>query len=80
MVTLPTRDGGTVTVTRCGALVDMHVQDSTGRTVATVVRPVCEAARLLPELRNLPVSLGGPQAAPLPAGRSGLNFQHPRAD
>ncbi|GAA2781591.1 hypothetical protein GCM10019017_28150 [Streptomyces showdoensis] len=52
MVTLQTRDGGTVTVTRHGALVDMHLRNAAGRTVATVVRPVCEAARLLPELRG----------------------------
>ncbi len=38
MVTLPTLDGGTVEVTRCGALVDIRVRDAEGRTVATVVR------------------------------------------
>ncbi|MEV7844106.1 hypothetical protein AB0O50_08975 [Streptomyces cyaneofuscatus] len=47
MVTLPTTDGGTVTVTRCGELVDLHVRDSSGRTVATVTRRAGEAVRLL---------------------------------
>lgn len=45
--TIPTRDGGTVTVTRCGELVDIHVRDAEGRTVATVSRRAGEAARLL---------------------------------
>ncbi|MFJ2783666.1 MULTISPECIES: hypothetical protein [unclassified Streptomyces] len=44
---LPTRDGGTVTVTRRGRLVDMHVRDAEGRTVATVVRPADQADTLL---------------------------------
>lgn len=52
MVTLPTTDGGTVTVTRCGELVDMHVRDSSGRTVATVTRRAGEAARLLAGIRR----------------------------
>lgn len=43
MVTLPSRDGGTVTVTRCGALVDIHVRDAEGRTVATVTRRAGDA-------------------------------------
>lgn len=47
MITLPTRDGGTVEITRCGPLVDIHVRDSEGRTVATVTRRAGEAARLL---------------------------------
>ncbi|MFE2977484.1 hypothetical protein [Streptomyces sp. NPDC059258] len=47
MITVPTRDGGTVEITRCGALVDLHVRDAEGRTVATVVRRACEAARIL---------------------------------
>lgn len=51
MVTIPTRDGGTVTVIRCGALVDIHVRDAEGRTIATVTRRAGEAARLLSAAR-----------------------------
>lgn len=51
-MTLPTTDGGTVTVTRCGELVDLHVRDSSGRTVATVTRRAGEAARLLAGIRR----------------------------
>lgn len=47
MVTLTTSDGGTVRITRCGALVDIHVRDAEGRTVATVTRRAGEAALLL---------------------------------
>lgn len=46
-VIVGTRDGGTVEVTRCGGLVDLHVRDREGRTVATVTRPVRDAALLL---------------------------------
>lgn len=46
-VIVDTRDGGTVEVTRCGGLVDLHVRDSEGRTVATITRPVRDAALLL---------------------------------
>lgn len=46
-VIVGTRDGGTVEVTRCGGLVDLHVRDREGRTVATVTRPVRAAALLL---------------------------------
>ncbi|MEU5429012.1 hypothetical protein AB0H73_25945 [Streptomyces olivoreticuli] len=55
VVTIPTRDGGTVTVTRCGALVDIHVRDVGGRTVATVTRRAGEVPLLLsrpPDRRN----------------------------
>lgn len=45
---LRTRDAGTVTVTRCGALVDIHVRDAEGRTVATVARRADAAAGLFP--------------------------------
>lgn len=38
MITLPTGNGGTVEITCIGALVDIHVRDATGRTVATVTR------------------------------------------
>ncbi|MFJ7061105.1 hypothetical protein ACIQVA_25840 [Streptomyces microflavus] len=48
---MTTRDGGTATVTRCGELVDIHVRDRSGRTVATVTRRAGEAARLLPIYR-----------------------------
>lgn len=51
MVTMTTRDGGTVTATHCGELVDIHVRDRSGRTVATVTRRAREAARLLPIYR-----------------------------
>ncbi len=51
MVTLPARDGGTVTVTRYGALVDIHVRDASGRTVATVTRAAGVAAALLSRCR-----------------------------
>ncbi len=54
MVTMATRDGGTVTVTRCGELVDIHVRDSSGRTVATVTRRLGEAARLLVGYGGIP--------------------------
>lgn len=37
-MTLPTLDGGTIEITRYGALADYHVRDSSGRTVATVTR------------------------------------------
>ncbi|MEW2034921.1 hypothetical protein AB0901_31020 [Streptomyces roseifaciens] len=37
-MTIPTRDGGTMAITRRGALVDVHLRDREGRTVATVVR------------------------------------------
>ncbi|MET8706507.1 hypothetical protein [Streptomyces californicus] len=47
MVTVPTRDGGTVEITRRGPLVDLHVRDAEGRTVATVVRRASEAARIM---------------------------------
>lgn len=47
MITLPTRDGGTIRITRCGLLVDIHVRDSEGRTVATVIRRAGDAAQLL---------------------------------
>ena len=55
MVTLPTRDGGTVEITRCGALVDVHVRDAQGRTVATVVRRAGETALLLSQRRPLKI-------------------------
>ncbi|GAA3856256.1 hypothetical protein GCM10023084_07680 [Streptomyces lacrimifluminis] len=54
MVTMTTGDGGTVTVTRCGELVDIHVRDSSGRTVATVTRRAGEAALLLSGSRRKP--------------------------
>ncbi|MGW2380221.1 hypothetical protein [Streptomyces sp. NPDC001658] len=54
MVTMTTSDGGTVTVTRCGELVDIHVRDSSGRTVATVTRRAGEAALLLGGYRTEP--------------------------
>lgn len=47
MITLPTRDGGTIEITRCGPLVDIHVRDSGGRTVATVTRRAGDAVRML---------------------------------
>lgn len=47
MVTVPTRDGGTVEITRRGSLVDLHVRDAEGRTIATVVRRAGDAALLL---------------------------------
>lgn len=47
MTVIPTRDGGTAEITRCGALVDIHVRDAEGRTVATVTRRAGEASRLL---------------------------------
>ncbi|MBB5934590.1 hypothetical protein FHS42_001637 [Streptomyces zagrosensis] len=47
MVTLTTSDGGTVEITQCGALVDIHVRGAEGRTVATVTRRAGEAAALL---------------------------------
>lgn len=47
MVTLTTSDGGTVQISRCGALVDIHVRDAEGRTVATVTRRAGDAALLL---------------------------------
>ncbi|MFI7360457.1 hypothetical protein ACIBTP_41975 [Streptomyces avidinii] len=50
MVTLPTRNGGTVEITRSGALVDIHVRDATGRTVATVTRRAGEEVALLAPL------------------------------
>lgn len=57
MVMLPTRDGGTVEITRYGALVDYHLRDSSGRTVATVTRRAGEgiprrAARAAPGARS----------------------------
>ncbi len=52
MVTFTTKDGGTVTVTRCGELADIHVRDSEGRTVATVVRRAGEAVLLLANYRR----------------------------
>ncbi|WP_369376092.1 hypothetical protein [Streptomyces sp. cg36] len=54
MVTVPTRDGGTVEITRCGALVDVHVRDAEGRTVATVTRRAGEGALLLAGYRTPP--------------------------
>ena len=48
-----TRDGGTIEVTRCGALVDLHVRDSAGRTVATVTRRASDVALLLAQTRSL---------------------------
>lgn len=58
MVTMATTDGGTVTVTRCGgALVDIHVRDSSGRTVATVTRRVRpEENELTDLLANFPMT------------------------
>ncbi|MBZ4319553.1 hypothetical protein [Streptomyces huiliensis] len=50
-MTIPTRDGGTITVTRRGALVDVHVQDRDGRTVATVTRPAGSVGALVPGAR-----------------------------
>ncbi|WP_327385686.1 hypothetical protein [Streptomyces sp. NBC_01207] len=54
MVTLPTRNGGTVEITRVGALVDIHVRDAEGRTVATVVRRAGEEVALLAPLYARP--------------------------
>ncbi|MGW6061711.1 hypothetical protein [Streptomyces sp. NPDC055189] len=58
MVTVATTDGGTVTVTRCGELVDIHVRDSSGRTVATVTRELRAAQTLLAGLRRNPKRTG----------------------
>ncbi|MFI1099816.1 hypothetical protein [Streptomyces melanogenes] len=52
MAVIPTRDGGTVEITRCGALVDIHVRDRKGRTVATVTRRAGEGALLLAGYRT----------------------------
>lgn len=48
-----TRDGGTIEVTRCGALVDLHVRDATGRTVASVTRRAGDTALLLAQAQSL---------------------------
>ncbi|QDY79811.1 hypothetical protein FQU76_28420 [Streptomyces qinzhouensis] len=47
MVTMATRDGGSIAVTRVGDEMDFHVRDREGRTVATVTRGAREGARLL---------------------------------
>lgn len=47
MTVIGTRDGGAVEITRCGALLDIHVRDAEGRTVATVTRRAGEASLLL---------------------------------
>ncbi|MGW2860814.1 hypothetical protein [Streptomyces sp. NPDC001205] len=52
MAVIPTRDGGTVEITRCGALVDIHVRDREGRTIATVTRRAGEGALLLAGYRG----------------------------
>ncbi|MFJ1640796.1 hypothetical protein [Streptomyces sp. NPDC088256] len=52
MVTLSATDGGTVTVNRYGELLDIHVRDSSGRTIATVTRRPEEAVFLLSEIRR----------------------------
>ncbi|MFD9629813.1 hypothetical protein [Streptomyces violascens] len=57
-MTVPTRDGGTVEITRCGALVDIHVRDGEGCTVATVTRRAGEGALLLADYRTKGVNYG----------------------
>lgn len=47
-----THDGGTVEVTRRGLLLDLHVRDAAGRTVATVEMDEGEAGGLLLDLRE----------------------------
>lgn len=47
MITFPARDGGTIELTRVGALVDIHVRDVSGRTVATVTRAAGEPLLVL---------------------------------
>lgn len=51
-MTVATTDGGTVTITRCGALVDIHVRNAEGQTVATVTRQAGDAARMLSGFGN----------------------------
>ncbi|MER5862224.1 hypothetical protein [Kitasatospora sp. NPDC002040] len=47
VIVIGTVDGGTVTITRRGRLVDMHLRDAEGSSVATVVRPASEVGRTL---------------------------------
>ncbi|MFE9569219.1 hypothetical protein ACFYMW_12075 [Streptomyces sp. NPDC006692] len=54
MTILPTRDGGTIEITRCGALVDIHVRNAGGRTVATVARRAGESVLRLAGYRTAP--------------------------
>ncbi|MCX4663374.1 hypothetical protein [Streptomyces uncialis] len=63
---MTTRDGGTVTVARLGDLVDMHVRDREGRTVATVTRRAGDVAWLLSGARCLPQSPDAPEDAAVP--------------
>lgn len=49
MITLRTHDGGTVEITRSGAMVDIHVRDASGRSVATVTRRAGEGCDALGE-------------------------------
>lgn len=53
VVTIETADGGTLAITRCGALVDLHLRDSEGRSVATVTRLAGSTALLLSGLRSI---------------------------
>ena len=54
MVTVPTPDGGRLELAPVGALVDVRVMDSTGRTLATVAKPAHEVALLLACADELP--------------------------
>ncbi|MFF4952262.1 hypothetical protein [Streptomyces chattanoogensis] len=46
-----THDGGTVEATRRGYVIDLHVRDAAGRTVATVEMGTGEASALLADLK-----------------------------
>ncbi len=52
-MTIATADGGTLTITRCGPVVDMHLRDAEGRSVATVTRRAGETALLLSGPRSV---------------------------
>lgn len=53
MGTYNTHDGGTVEATRRGYLVDLHVRDAAGRTVATVEMSTNDAYALVAELEEV---------------------------
>lgn len=65
MITLRTHDGGTVELTRSGALVDIHVRDASGRSVATVTRRAGEGRDALGDCLARPAYASLNWSAPL---------------
>ncbi|MFF2543972.1 hypothetical protein ACFVUY_15555 [Kitasatospora sp. NPDC058063] len=63
MMTIPTADGGTVEITRRGNVLDMHLRDSSGETVATVVWTVTGRRTTGLPLQSLPGGHSGSSRA-----------------